>query len=261
MDIARHGDAIKEMMDVTKIDRSTHDRKSFLEAIDSNWSPHNSDTEFSEHKSRILSAATKLGMQAPFNEISFYAPKTKGLKLQIIILGSHPKQLCSFLSQLIQFRYHIHQTIMIGSSTLAYDDTDYLDCDALNASQRLQLTDMARHRKLRSDQDIMRVYFNDLDLNPTFPVMSDSQQGELKAVFRNNYLLLTYLENNTHMNQLHSSVIIAAPQPYMPETVSILRKKMKNATLYRFASVEEFSIYESLNALRSWLQTDFSLTQ
>ena len=257
MDIAGHGDDIKKIMDITRIDTNTHDSKSFLDAIDSNWSPHNSDSEYSEYTHRILSTTIKLGMNTPYNEIPLYT--SKGTKLQVIILGSHPKQLCSFLAQLVQFRHRIHQTIMIGSSTPLYEDADYLNCSALNSSQRLELRRIAQNQTLSSDRDIMDVYFNEPDFNAFFPVVPDSLRGDLRAIFSNNHLMLAYLEANTQMGRLHSSIIIAAPQPYIPEAMSILRRKLRNATIYRFSSVGDFNIYESLNALRSWLQTDHKL--
>ena len=259
MDIAKHGDHLKKIMDITNIDTNRHTRESFLHAIDSNWSPHSSDTEFSEHKSEILPETIKLGMNTPINEIPKYLPSE--FKLQFFILGSHPKQLCSLLGELVQFQSYIHQTLLFGSSTPAYEEDDYLYCSALNAQQILALKNIATHSKLISEKDIMAVYFNNIDLNSSFPAITNTQQGKHEALFSNNQQMLLYLKANPQILKLRLSIIIAAPQPYMPEAVSILKKTLQDPTIYRFSRVTDFNIYESLNALRSWLKTDSSLTQ
>ena len=259
MDIAKHADHIKRIMGLTRIDTNKHNSTSFLHAIDSNWSPHSSGTAFSEYESEIFSATTRLKMNLAHNDIPLYSPN--GLKLQVFILGSHPKQLCSLLAELVLFQSRINQTVMFGSATPAYEENDYLYCSALNASQRRSLQRIASNRKLISDKEIMSVYFSDPKLNASFPVISDNQPVKHDAIFSNNYQMLSYLKANPQMARLHLSVIVASPQPYMPEALSILRQRLKEPSIYRFSKVGKFNTYESLNALRSWLKTDHSLNQ
>lgn len=252
MDIASRADVIHQLMITTKIETEAHTALSFIDAINSNWGPHITGSEYSEYNSEILAAATKLGMYTPHNELSKYSPA--GLKLYVIILGSHPSQLCSILSELIQMRHRISHTFLIGSTVPVYESSDYLNCSALNAPQRKALADLAERSKFSSDKDIMTTYFNEPELDPIF--IGDSQQEEVEASFRSNRILLNFLKSNTTIKQTYSSVIIAAPQPYMPETIHILKNQMRNAVIYRLSSISNFSIYESLNALRSWLLTD-----
>lgn len=258
-DIARHADDIHTLMITTKIETSVHTIESFMEAINSNWGEHITGTEYSEYRQQIVSAVAKLGMYTNYNELHEYSPN--GLRLYIIILGSHPSQLCSVLAELTQMRHRVHNTFLIGSTVPVYESSDYLNCSALNAQQRQELRELAEENKFSSDQDIMSVYFNEPELNSVFFSPGSGKQKEYGAEFRSNSLMKTFLESNSPIKRMHSSVFIAAPQPYMPEAVSILRNQMRNAVIYRLSSISNFSIYESLNALRSWLQTDYSFNQ
>ena len=259
MDIASHAEDIYKLMLITNIETPSHTGKSYMEAINSNWGPHITGHQYFAHSSNISSSVTKLGMYTPHNELSSHS--SNGLKLYVIILSSHPSQLCTVLSELSQLRDRINNTFLIGSTVPVYEKNDYINCSALNSLQRKELAELAELKERISDKDIMTIYFNELEFNAFFPLISDSQQREPEASFHNNHLMLSFLKSNPHIKHIHSSVIIAAPQPYMPEAVSILRNQMKDATIYRLSSASKFSIYESLNALRSWLQTDHSFQQ
>ena len=253
MDIATHADAIKKIMEITNIETTSHTGKTFEDATNSNWGAHNTGIEFSEHKLRLLAAISRLGMNTGYNELADYS--VNGSPLYIIILGGHPRHLCAFLLEISQMRHSVRQTILIGSTAPAYESKDYLNCAALNSRKLMELWKISEQNELSSEKDIMRIYFNDPGLNAIFPVNSDSQQGEVEASFSNNRLMESFLKNNAYSMQ-SSSVIIAAPQPYMPEAVSIIYHHLRNVRIYRFSIAGNFSVYESLNALRSWLRTD-----
>lgn len=257
MDIASQADNIYKLMALTNINTGLHTGKSFMDAVYSNWGPHHSGNKYSAFSEEILSIVEKLGMYIPHNEISSYIPNNQ--KLYIIILGSSPTQLCSILRVLNEMKkLRVTQTFLIGSTTPVYESYDYLKCPFLNDSQREELEQLANTetQRILSDKKVMSIYFNSQNLNAIFPLTGGSQIDEAEASFHSNRLMQSFLKSNTLITRTRSSVIIAAPQPYMPEAMSILKAHMKSATIYRLSSASPFSIYESLNALRNWLKTD-----
>ena len=254
MDIARHGKTLKAIMDITHIDTPGHTAESFKSAIDSNWGPHITGTEFSEHKVVLQTLMQQLGMYNAHSELIRLPPGRN--RLYVIVLGGHPSQLCKFLADLSLVKQYIHHFVLIGSSGTQYESRDYLNCPTLNSSQ---LEELRNTRETISEKEVMSIYFNDFDT--FFPIFSENQQGEIEGSFTNNQHLRTFLKHNRIPARSHQSIVIAAPQPYMPEAMSILRRHSKNLPIYRISNPSGFSVYESLNALRSWLRTDYSLTQ
>lgn len=258
-EISRHGETLAKIMRYTNIEVDFLSVSSFLEAIESNWGHQSNNHEYYSHPLELYHLMQKLGMYRTYNELSTLSSNDQ--KLLVIILGGHPDQLCSAFTELSPLRKQIDITLLIGSNNAKYNSLEYTGCQSLDSSQIEALKSLD---KKASDRDIMNIYFRDLRFRTMHPATQQSMHlwAGSETDFINNQILQNFLKYNTFLTTPYQHIILAAPQPYTPEAMSILRSySSNNPTIYRLTSFSQFNIHEGLYALRNWLRTDYNMNQ